>query len=254
MTDIWLDWCTKVPITQHSNGPFGSTVMGVVLHVNVDESGTPDSFYQADPPANPSSVTPNFQVYKSEAAGGTHQYLPLNWSSWAQADGNSWGPSIETAGLVDEPFTDYQITAIAKIYRAAADAFGLPYQVTDDLAVHGLGTHAMGGISWGGHPCPGDLRAAQRTAIIDAARSGGLAPKPDLTMEDVMALTAIIVKQPVKGKGGAIGIVDADWQGSTVSSKKWAGISELRAKLPVASRPPVVQMTAAGFDGLTAKL
>jgi hypothetical protein len=144
--------------------------LGCVLHVNVSENGTPYQFFKLGPPTNPNYVCPNWQIYKSAAAGGVYQMLPVNWQSWCQADGNGWGPSIETAGMVDEPLTPYQIDEIGKIYKIGHDEWGWPYQITDSISRPGLGTHAMGGAAWGGHPCPGTLRASQRKTILAAAQ------------------------------------------------------------------------------------
>lgn len=76
--------------------------------------------------------------------------------------------------------------------------------------------------------------------------------KVPTTKEEVMALTAIIVRpNDSKGKGGAMGIVDDNWQGKTVKPRKWSGINELWNALPAASRPPIVRMkTQATYDGL----
>lgn len=82
MATTWLQGAKKVDLrSTRGNGPF-SNFLGVCLHVNVDENGTSDSFFAAGTATNPSSVTPNFQVYKSLAAGGVHQYLPFDYQPW----------------------------------------------------------------------------------------------------------------------------------------------------------------------------
>lgn len=171
MSGIWLPEAEHHDLTHiRGNGPFNGRFLGVVLHVNVDEHGTSDSFYSAGTSVNPYSVTPNFQVYASKAEGGIHQYLPLDWQPWTQMDGNFRYASIETAGMPDEPLTDYQVQACGLIVRAYRQHLGMVLTVANEPGQVGLGTHAMGGAAWGGHPCPGEIRANQRKAILAAAR------------------------------------------------------------------------------------
>lgn len=147
------------------NGPFGThgPFLGVILHVNVDETGTPDSFWG---PGNPGDVCPNFQVYKD---GSIHQMLPLDWQPWCQIDGNFQYAAIETAGLPNEPLTDAQLHACAKIVRAYHEQMGMELRIADTPGAKGLGTHEMGGAAWGGHPCPGAIRSGQRRLILALA-------------------------------------------------------------------------------------
>jgi hypothetical protein len=126
---------------------------GCVLHVNVSSSGTDYHFFGYDPPSNPNYVCPNWQIYKTATSGpgsvGTVQMLPFNWQSWCQADGNSWGPSIETAGMPGEAMTPYQLAQIAKIYKIGHDEWGWPYRICDSTGSTGFGTHVMGGTGVG---------------------------------------------------------------------------------------------------------
>lgn len=151
------------------NGPFADCY-GVILHVNVDEAGTPDSFWGN---GNPGQVCPNFQVFKD---GRVSQMLPLNWQPWCQIDGNYHYAAIETAGLPSEPLTAAQISAIATIMRTYHEQLGVPLQIANAPGERGLGLHSMGGQAWGGHACPGDIRAGQRAAILAAAAGTPSAP------------------------------------------------------------------------------
>lgn len=163
----WLDWTTHDDLTaSRGNGPFHGHCLGVVLHVNVDEHGTSDAFFAAGTGTNPDSVTPNFEVYKD---GTTHQYLPVDWQPWCQADGNNTYAAIETAGMPNEPLTDAQVASCAKIMAAYRDQLGIPLSIADKPGQRGLGIHSMGGAAWGGHSCPGAIRANQRQQILDTA-------------------------------------------------------------------------------------
>lgn len=156
------------------NGPF-NLFLGVVLHVNADRDGTTDDFYRAPPPTNPDSVTPNFQVYKD---GSIHQYLPFDWQPWCQRDGNNNYAAIETAGVPEEPLTDEQLKACARILAAYHQGMGLRLRRARTPGERGLGTHKMGGVAWGGHPCPGKIRSRQRRDILALARGHVPTPTP----------------------------------------------------------------------------
>ena len=171
------------------NGPFGTFgFLGVVLHVNVDEQGTPASFWG---PGNPGQVCPNFQVFKD---GSVDQMLPINWQPWCQVDGNNQYAAIETAGLPSEPLTDAQIAACARILAAYVHELGLRLAVVDVPGQRGLITHSAGGASWGGHSCPGSIRAAQRGAIVAAAHEL-IAPAPP-AVSDLLERIAMLPGAP----------------------------------------------------------
>ena len=75
----------------------------------------------------------------------------------------------------------------------------------------GLGTHSMGGAAWGGHACPGDVRAAQRGEVIrraQAIRGGGSAPQPPAKPRQEEAVMQI-------GPGETAGM---SWNGDAYSS------------------------------------
>ncbi|MDT4923749.1 MAG: hypothetical protein QOG01_1462 [Pseudonocardiales bacterium] len=166
----WLNHAKIVDLRRtRGNGPFeppARRFLGVVLHVNADEDGTSDSFFAADESVNPDSVTPNFQVYKN---GSIHQYLPFDWQPWCQADGNFNYAAIETAGLPSEPLTDAQLRSCGVILAAYHAGMGLKLQEAHSPGERGLGTHHMGGAAWGGHSCPGTIRANQREKLLSLA-------------------------------------------------------------------------------------
>jgi hypothetical protein len=167
--DTWLHDAQIVDLHhRRGNGPF-NTFLGVVLHVNDDDNGTTDSWYASGPPTNKNLVTPNFQVYKD---GSIHQYLPFDWQPWAQIDGNTHYAAIETAGLPGQSLTDAQLHSCARILAAYQAGMGMHLQVADSPGERGLGTHQMGGAAWGGHPCPGQIRAGQREQILSLAGGG----------------------------------------------------------------------------------
>lgn len=172
MSAGWLPNVTIIDLHNvRGNGPFGAPgreFLGVILHVNVSgkgSNGTSIDYFRN----NPGQVCPTFQVYKD---GSIVQFLPLNWQPWCQIDGNFNYGAIETGGDPDEPLTDLQRTSCARIVKAYRDEMGLSLTVADSPGQKGIGTHQMGGLSWGGHACPGDIRAGQRKDIIALVRSG----------------------------------------------------------------------------------
>lgn len=163
----WLPWAAHHDLSRtRGNGPM-TECYGVVLHVNESEQGTSVDWFSGDQSVNPESVTPTFQVYKD---GSTVQFLPIEWSPWCQIDGNWHYGAVETAGLHTEPLTPAQVHACARIMAAYHRLLGVPLKLANSPGKRGLGTHAMGGAAWGGHPCPGDARTAQRADILAVAR------------------------------------------------------------------------------------
>jgi hypothetical protein len=127
-------------------------------------------------------------------AGDLEQYVDLTEKAWAQAAGNPYWISCECEGATEaEDYTPAQIARLGEIYRWGMAIYGWPPTITDDPGGRGLGTHRMGGAAWGGHSCPGDLRASRRRDILAAAL--GHLPTPEepdvpLTDDDVARVSA----------------------------------------------------------------
>lgn len=152
------------PISSH--GGIRPRTYGLVLHVQVGNGSLYGYFGN---PAN--SVSSAYWVSKS---GVIEQYYDDALTGWTQADGNSSWVAVETEGNVDEPLTDAQLDAVASLLSQLSDKYGFPIQNTSDVNGRGLGHHAMGGVAWGNHPCPGPIRIAQKDEIVARAlRIGG---------------------------------------------------------------------------------
>jgi hypothetical protein len=159
VTTKWLSGAKVMDLSgSRGNGPFRD-FLGVCIHVNVDENGTPDSFWRN----NPGQVTPNFQIYKD---GSVHQILPFNWQPWCQVDGNFNYAAIEFAGMPNEPMTHAQLVSGAKILRVYHNEMDMALKLANHPGERGLAGHRIGGISWGGHSCPGDVRMNQRDDML----------------------------------------------------------------------------------------
>lgn len=158
-----------LPVPNHSGNM--SAHNGLILHVQAGNGSCYGLF------SNPSyEASSTFWVGKD---GTLEQYVDTDQIAWAQASGNGVFNSVETEGVPTEPLTDAQVQTLGQLYKWGMDTYGWPAQLTDDPNGAGFGWHGMGGAAWGGHTgCPGDLRKAQRQAILDIAIGGTPAPTP----------------------------------------------------------------------------
>jgi hypothetical protein len=101
--------------------------------------------------------------------GAFEQYVDLADRAWAEAAGNPYWISVECEGFDTEDYTALQIQRLGELYAWGMSQFGWKAEVTDSVNGYGLGTHRMGGAAWGGHSCPGDIRANRRGDILAAA-------------------------------------------------------------------------------------
>jgi len=162
------------------NGSWGSGAMtGVIMHTMVgSQAGTISWFNNPD-----AGASAQFGVGFD---GAIHQFGPIGqgWIAWHAGAANvTWyGIEHEDGGDPSRPLTDAQLTASAQLVEMLTGFADIPLQVTNSPSTGGLGTHSMGGSSWGGHACPGDVRAAQRGEVIRRAQGirsgGGPVPQP----------------------------------------------------------------------------
>lgn len=101
--------------------------------------------------------------------GDFEQYVSFHDRAWAQVAGNRRWISCECEGFPNEPYTQEQIDGLARLITWLQEEFNIPWTITDSPNVPGIGTHKMGGAAWGGHECPGTIRANQRGTIIARA-------------------------------------------------------------------------------------
>jgi hypothetical protein len=128
--------------------------------------------------------TPSTQVSSHlwlSKAGAWEQYVDFSDKAWAEAAGNPYWISAECEGYDTEDYTPIQLQRLAEFYAWGMTQFGWKAEVTDSVDGYGIGTHRMGGTAWGGHSCPGDIRANRRGAILAAALAlnGTPPPTPD---------------------------------------------------------------------------
>jgi hypothetical protein len=138
---------------------------GLVVHVQVGDNSLYEWFN------NPvAEVSAHFWVSK---LGPVEQYVPADTVAWAEMAGNDFYCSVETEGLPTEPLTKEQINSLALLMAWGRDTLGWKLELVDHGS-KGITTHAhypsnIPDPAWGGHPCPGPIRAAQLPAIVAQA-------------------------------------------------------------------------------------
>ncbi|WP_241831042.1 N-acetylmuramoyl-L-alanine amidase [Parafrankia soli] len=168
-----------VPIN-HSEGGMVVPTRGLIPHVQM---GTAPLFgWFSNPTAGVSS-----HLWLSKA-GEFEQYVEFGDKAWAQGAGNSQWISCECAGTDADDYTPIQIQRLGELFAWGMRAFGWRPEITDSPSGYGLGAHRMGGAAWGGHSCPGNIRANRRGDILAAALDRPATPPPP---EDDMPLTEV---------------------------------------------------------------
>lgn len=161
------------PVPNRNPGGMVRPAWGLILHVIVGSIGAANTVFH-DPNRQASA---HFGVGKD---GRLYQWVDTVDKAWAEGAGNPYYFSVETEGQPTEPLTDAQCLTLAQLYNALVTTDRFPYQLANAPGEHGFGIHSMGGAAWGGHACPGTIRAAQRQHILDLAQRS----KPGSDEED----------------------------------------------------------------------
>lgn len=156
-----------------------------VLHVSASNAESLHNYFST------ASVCSHFHVSKR---GTVEQYLDTAWPSQADLEGNQRSISIETQGIAGEPWTEVQITALAKLLAWIGQVHNIPLRLAENsrtttagVAWHRLGidgnfpavgllagrSQLGGGEKWSaarGKICPGDERIKQIPDLIQQTR------------------------------------------------------------------------------------
>lgn len=135
---------------------------GLVLHV---QEGDGDPWTWFDRP----DVKGSSHWWVSRT-GELVQYVPATRAAWTQAAGNASWHSVETEGYARDPLSQAQLATLGELYRWGAAWWGWAWALAASPSGRGLGTHEMGGVAWGGHACPGPVRAGQRAVVLALAQ------------------------------------------------------------------------------------
>jgi hypothetical protein len=147
----------------NTSGAMVLPTRGLIAHV---QQGNGSLYGYFDNPS--SQVSSHLWLSK---AGAWEQYVDFDRKAWAEAAGNPYWISVECEGYDTEDYTPVQVQQLGAFYAWGMTQFGWAASITDSVDGHGLGTHRMGGAAWGGHSCPGDIRANRRPDILAAAEA-----------------------------------------------------------------------------------
>lgn len=141
-----------------------ASVRGLVVHIMAGTLVGTDSWFRN----SKARASSHFGTNKT---GTLYQWVDTADRAWAQANGNSTWLSIENEGQGGDTLTDAQINRIAEVFAWVHKTYNVPLQVASGVNGKGLGYHAMGGSSWGGHTsCPGSKIVAQLPEIVKRAK------------------------------------------------------------------------------------
>ena len=141
--------------------------LGLVLHVMEGTLEGSDSWFRRPPTKDDPGSSAHFGLARD---GRLWQWVDTANRAWAQAAGNESYVSVECEENVGDTLTPSQISALVRLVQWMHDQHGMPFALANKPGERGLGYHAMGGVAWGNHPCPGAPIIAQRQAILDAAK------------------------------------------------------------------------------------
>lgn len=187
-------------ISVNTGGPIGP-IHGALLHVQQGRGSLFRYFNSAS-----SQVSAHFWI---GASGIVEQYVTTNLRAWhAKAANRNW-IGIETEGTDREPLTDAQVRSAAALVAWLHTTHGVALNVANTVTERGLGTHAMGGVAWGAHACPGKERSSQRQRIIDLATVAGSAVTVKHWGEILVSYSQLVTLDE-QGNGWFFSIAPAD--------------------------------------------
>jgi hypothetical protein len=169
---MWLEnIAVKKPVSRNfSKGGMVRPLHGLVLHIQVGyEAGTYAAFNKKGYGASSHFGNPKH--------GDLEQFVDTDDTAWAQVHGNRFWLSVENEGFPGDSLTPSQVANLAALLGWMHWNEDVPLQLANTPADYGLGYHAMGGASWGGHmDCPGKPILQQRLLVLE--RAGFWRPEP----------------------------------------------------------------------------
>ncbi|WP_432068238.1 peptidoglycan-binding protein [Streptomyces sp. C10-9-1] len=151
-----------IPVNYTSGGQ--TSVRGLVVHIMAGTLAGTDSWFR-------NSAARASSHFGTGKGGALYQWVDTANRAWAQANGNREWLSIENEGRGGDALTSAQMDRIAEVFAWVHKTYGVPLQITSSPNGRGLGYHAMGGSSWGGHTqCPGRRIIAQLPEIVARAK------------------------------------------------------------------------------------
>lgn len=160
----WVDLIPRQEHTSQQRSPRRAPVSKFIIHIAEGSFGGTIAWQQG-----PNQVSSNFITGKN--SGERCQMVDTSDEAWTQAAANPYCLSSENAGFTGDSLSDIQREANAQYYaRAHQENPTLPLRLMQTPEESGLGYHALGGASWGGHyDCPGTPIINQLPYILDRA-------------------------------------------------------------------------------------
>lgn len=189
------------PISTNIGGSL-SPNLGVFLHHQAG-NGSLFSFFN-----NPAAkVSAHFWISKT---GVIEQYVDTNQVAWHARQANTRYVGVETEGCPggrDEPFTEAQIDAFARLFKEGMQKHGWPPQLANQEGQRGFGYHRMAVNT----ACPCNMRLEKRGEIIRRATQGVTTPPtPEPEQEQDMVL---IITNPKNNGLGLLDVARGEWRG-----------------------------------------
>lgn len=163
----WFDCAARRPIANNLGGNL--TPVGAILHHQAGNGSLWGWFGNSA-----SRVSAHFWIAKN---GTIEQYVDTSRVAWHGMSLNARYVGIETEGCPggrDEPLTDAQISAFARVYAEGHRRHGWPNAAISRDGDRGLGFHRMAVNT--ACPCPARLNA--RPLILSRAFGGAPPPPP----------------------------------------------------------------------------
>ncbi|MFF3497371.1 N-acetylmuramoyl-L-alanine amidase [Streptomyces sp. NPDC002795] len=177
----WFSSATRRPIPVNYTKGGQSSVRGVVVHIMAGTLAGTDSWFRN----SRAQASSHFGTGKT---GALYQWVDTADRAWAQAGGNTSWLSVENEGQGGDSLTEAQLNVNAEVLAWAHKVYDVPLQVASSPSGKGLGYHAMGGSSWGGHTsCPGPKIVAQLPEIV--ARAKRLVAGQDIEEDPLAGMT-----------------------------------------------------------------
>lgn len=190
------------PISTNIGGSL-SPNLGVFMHHQAG-NGSLFAFFN-----NPrSQVSAHFWIGKQ---GQIEQYVDTSQVAWHARQANTRYVGVETEGCPggrDEPFTEAQIDAFARLFAEGMRRHGWPAQLANQEGQRGFGYHRMAVNT----ACPCQMRLEKRGEIIRRATGTSSQPPPQPPPQEV-DLDMVVLTQAPNGGWVVLDMASATYRG-----------------------------------------
>jgi peptidoglycan hydrolase-like protein with peptidoglycan-binding domain len=165
--DIWYPGAERRPLGAQSENPIRPRIF--VVHTMVGHLRGTDGMFRRGGYDGTESHFGIGGPQDPELDGAVYQWQRLDYSADAQAAGNVYCTSVETAdgGDPDNPWSDAQLLALVKLGTWWARNVDAPARIVTSTSQHGFSYHrAFDAWNPNKHSCPGTVRLRQYTNVV----------------------------------------------------------------------------------------